>query len=67
MAYNSDHIHNGTGTISDSRNIVAQIAVQIIDVLPNGNLVIQGKPGYVLRLHAKKKSDHRPAWNCSSG
>lgn len=43
MAYNSDHIHNGTGTISDSQNIVAQIAVQIIDVLPNGNLVIQGK------------------------
>ncbi|HEY3913245.1 MAG TPA: flagellar basal body L-ring protein FlgH, partial [Verrucomicrobiae bacterium] len=39
MAYNSDHIHNGTGTISDSQNIVAQIAVQIIDVLPNGNLV----------------------------
>jgi len=43
MAYNSDHIHNGTGSVSDSRTMVAQIAVQIIDVLPNGNLVIQGK------------------------
>lgn len=43
MAYNSDHVHNGTGSISDSQTIVAQIAVQIIDVLPNGNLVIQGK------------------------
>jgi flagellar L-ring protein precursor FlgH len=43
MAYNSDAIHNGSGTISDSETIVAQIAVQIIDVLPNGNLVVQGK------------------------
>lgn len=43
MAYNSDHIHNGTGTISDSETIVAQIAVRIIDVLPNGDLVIEGK------------------------
>jgi flagellar L-ring protein FlgH len=43
MAYNSDHVHNGTGTISDSQTIVAQIAVQIIDVLPSGNLVVEGK------------------------
>lgn len=43
MAYNSDHAHTGTGTISDSETIVAQIAVQIIDVLPNGNLVVEGK------------------------
>jgi len=43
MAYNSDHIHNGNGTISDSETIVAQIAVQIIDVMPNGNLVIEGR------------------------
>lgn len=43
MAYNSDHQHNGSGTISDSETIVAQIAVHIIDVLPNGNLVIEGK------------------------
>jgi flagellar L-ring protein precursor FlgH len=43
MAYNSDHIHNGNGTISDSETIVAQIAVRIMDVLPNGNLVVEGK------------------------
>lgn len=43
MAYNSDHTHAGSGTISDSETIVAQIAVHIIDVLPNGNLVIEGK------------------------
>ena len=43
MAFNSDHIHNGNGTISDSETIVAQIAVRITDVLPNGNLVIEGK------------------------
>lgn len=43
MAFNSDHIHNGSGTISDSENIVAQVAVHIIDVLPNGNLVVEGK------------------------
>jgi flagellar L-ring protein FlgH len=43
MGYNSDAVHNGNGAISDSENIVAQIAVRIIDVLPNGNLVIEGK------------------------
>lgn len=43
MAFNSDHAHNGGGTISDSENIVAQIAVRITDVLPNGDLVIEGK------------------------
>ena len=42
MAYNSDHKHAGTGVIADSESIVAQVAVQIIDVLPNGNLVIEG-------------------------
>jgi flagellar L-ring protein FlgH len=43
MAYNSDHVHNGSGTISDSETIVAQIAVQIKDVLPNGDLVVEGR------------------------
>lgn len=43
MAYNSDHTHDGKGTINDSETIVAQMAVQIIDVLPNGNLVVEGK------------------------
>src|SRR3984957_3719172 len=43
MAYNSDHKHSGTGAINDSESIVAEIAVRIIDVLPNGNLVLEGK------------------------
>ena len=43
MAFNSDHIHNGSGAISDSETIVAQIAVRIIDVLPNGDLMVEGK------------------------
>jgi flagellar L-ring protein FlgH len=43
MAFNSDHLHNGSGTISDSETIVAQIAVRVMDVLPNGDLVIEGK------------------------
>lgn len=43
MAYNSDAVHSGNGAISDSETIVARIAVRIIDVLPNGNLVVEGK------------------------
>jgi flagellar L-ring protein precursor FlgH len=43
MAYNSDHKHAGNGVIKDSESIVAEIAVRIIDVLPNGNLVLEGK------------------------
>jgi len=41
--YTSDHKHSGTGTIKDSESIVAEVAVRVIDVLPNGNLVIEGK------------------------
>ncbi|HUZ07256.1 MAG TPA: flagellar basal body L-ring protein FlgH [Candidatus Paceibacterota bacterium] len=43
MAYNSDHKHDGSGAINDSESIVAHIAVTITDVLPNGNLVVEGK------------------------
>jgi flagellar L-ring protein precursor FlgH len=43
MAYTSDHKHDGTGAINDTESIVAHIAVRITDVLPNGNLVIEGK------------------------
>jgi flagellar L-ring protein precursor FlgH len=43
MAYNSDQKHDGTGAINNSESIVAHVAVRIIDVLPNGNLVIEGK------------------------
>lgn len=43
MAYNSDQKHDGTGSIAKSESMVAQIAVRVIDALPNGNLVIEGK------------------------
>lgn len=41
--YNSDLKHDGSGAINNSETIVAQVAVKIIDVLPNRNLVIEGK------------------------
>jgi flagellar L-ring protein precursor FlgH len=43
MAYNSDAKHDGKGVINDNESIVAHVAVRITDVLPNGNLVIEGK------------------------
>lgn len=43
MAYTSDHKHDGTGAINNSESIVANVAVRIVDVLPNGNFVIEGK------------------------
>lgn len=43
VAYNSDQKHAGNGVIADSESIVAQVAVRIVDVLPNGNLVVEGK------------------------
>ncbi len=43
MAYNSDQKHDGTGAINKSQSIVAQIAVRVVDVLPNGNLIVEGK------------------------
>ena len=43
VSYNSDLAHNGSGTISDSETVVARIAVRIVDALPNGNFIIEGK------------------------
>ena len=43
MNYSSDLTHNGSGAVSDSETVVAKIAVRIMDVLPNGNLVVEGK------------------------
>ncbi len=42
MAYNSYTEFNGGGTIKNSETITAQMAVSVIDVLPNGNMVIEG-------------------------
>jgi len=43
LAYNSDSKHDGKGSINNAENIIASIAVRIVDVLPNGNYVIEGK------------------------
>ena len=43
MAYNSDVKHDGSGAINNSENIIAKIAVHIVDVLPNNNFIIEGK------------------------
>jgi len=43
VQYNSDLKHDGSGAINNSEAIVAHIAVKVIDVLPNHNLVVEGK------------------------
>jgi flagellar L-ring protein precursor FlgH len=43
MAFTSDHKHDGSGSINNSESIVAYVAVRVIDVLPNSNLVIEGR------------------------
>lgn len=41
--YNSNLKHEGSGAINNSESIVARVAVRVVDVLPNRNLVIEGK------------------------
>jgi flagellar L-ring protein precursor FlgH len=43
VQYNSDLKHAGTGAINNSETIVAQVAVKVMDVLPNRNLVVEGR------------------------
>ena len=43
VSYNSDLKHDGSGAINNSETIVAHIAVKVMDVLPNHNLVVEGK------------------------
>ena len=43
IQYSSDHKHDGTGAINNSESIVAHVAVRIVDSLPNGNFVVEGK------------------------
>ena len=42
VSYNSDLKHDGVGAINNSETLVAQVAVKVMDVLPNHNLVIEG-------------------------
>jgi flagellar L-ring protein precursor FlgH len=43
MSMTGANSFNGGGTIADQETINAQIAVKVIDVLPNGNLVLEGR------------------------
>ena len=38
----SDHTFNGGGTINNSETFSARIAVRVTEVLPNGNMVLEG-------------------------
>ena len=43
LKYSAKNDFSGGGTINNSEQIIARIAVRVIDVLPNQNLVIEGK------------------------
>ena len=43
IQYNSDLKHDGSGAINNSETIVAHVAVKVMDVLPNHNLVVEGR------------------------
>lgn len=42
LKYSSKQDFSGGGQINNSERITARIAVRVVDVLPNGNLVIEG-------------------------
>lgn len=42
LKYNSDNEFTGGGSINNNESIVAEVAVKVIDVLPNRTLVIEG-------------------------
>jgi flagellar L-ring protein precursor FlgH len=43
MNLTAKNTFNGGGTIANQETITAQIAVKVIDVLPNNNLVVEGR------------------------
>jgi len=42
LKMNNKSSFDGGGTINNSQNIVASIAVRVVDVLPNKNLIVEG-------------------------
>ncbi len=42
LKYSSKNTFDGGGSIDNSQNLVTSVAVRVIDVLPNGNLMIEG-------------------------
>ena len=43
LKYSSGNDFNGGGQINNQETITARLSVRVIDVLPNGNLVIEGR------------------------
>ena len=43
MNLSSDNEFNGGGTINNSEQITARVTVRVADVLPNGNLIVEGR------------------------
>ena len=43
MGFTGKNSFSGGGQINNSETITAQLAVRVIDVLPNGNLVVEGR------------------------
>src|SRR6185503_7733491 len=43
IKYDADIKHDGGGSINNTETVVAKIAVRIVDVLPNRNLVVEGR------------------------
>jgi flagellar L-ring protein precursor FlgH len=43
MSFTGKNTYSGGGQINNQETITAQLAVRVIDVLPNGNLVIEGR------------------------
>jgi flagellar L-ring protein precursor FlgH len=43
MSFAGKNTYSGGGQINNAETITAQIAVRVIDVLPNGNLVVEGR------------------------
>lgn len=43
LNYTSDTEFNGGGSINNAETITAQVSVLVMDVLPNGNMVVEGR------------------------
>ena len=43
MKFSSKNDYSGGGTIANSERLVARVAVKVVDVLPNRNLVVEGR------------------------
>ena len=42
MKFSNATSHKGTGTVDNSDSITSRFSVRVVDVLPNGNLIVEG-------------------------